>query len=369
MRRALGLAAAASSSAAAVGVAAAGGDAPAGSCSSWYPANNPVEDRFALHDGAAEGWRLFSVHDGHGGWQMAEFSHKNLIPEVRKQYEQQKTYVNYFIDRHREKKFDAHESVEAVVQAAFASVEQQYFSRVSDAFPLGFGELAKVGSCVLLVMHKGSQLVVANCGDCRAVLGTRAEPKIGGGTENHRHYATRLSHDHNSRVPLEALRLMRAHPGEKDIIVCKSSHACYVKGRLQLTRALGDGYLKYPELNAPPNMHRSAGRHIAPPYTPPYVISRPEVTRVRLQPGDVFVVMATDGLWDEMGDAEAVAIVAKCVSEGRRQDAAAALVDEALRRAAEAAGMSVAELKALPPGGRRRNMHDDTTALVVWLDR
>jgi len=329
--------------------------------SAWYPANHPVEDRFA-HDEAGGGWRLFSVHDGHGGFQVAEFSHKALIPAVRKQYESQKTYVSYFTDRQREKRLDSMESIKAILQNAFAEVERSYFKKVSDAFPLGFGELAKVGSCVLLAMHKGNQLYLANCGDCRAVLGTS-----GLGDASKKHFATRLTHDHNSRVPLEALRLVRAHPGEPDIIVCKSDHACYVKGRLQLTRALGDGYLKYAELNAPPNQHRSWGRHIPQPYSPPYVLSEPEVTRVRLQQEDAFVVMATDGLWDEMSDQEAVSVVSRCAAEGRRGDAAAALVDEALRRAAASAGMSVAELKQLPAGNRRRSIHDDTTAVVVWL--
>ena len=335
--------------------------------SAWYPANHPVEDRFA-HDeaGAGGGWRIFSVHDGHGGFQVAEFSHKTLIPSVRKQYESQKTYVSYFTERQREKRLDSMESIQAVLQAAFAEVEREYFRKVSDAFPLGFGELAKVGSCVLLAMHKGNQLVLANCGDCRAVLGTACTQGADGDARK-KHFATRLTHDHNSRVPLEALRLVRAHPGEPDIIVCKSDHACYVKGRLQLTRALGDGYLKYAELNAPANQHRSWGRHIPQPYSPPYVISEPEVTRVRLQQQDAFVVMATDGLWDEMSDQEAVSVVSRCAAEGRRGDAAGALVEEALRRAAFSAGISVSELKALPAGNRRRSIHDDTTAVVVWL--
>ena len=208
---------------------------PSGFCTGWYPANNPYEDRFASHDDDSHGgWRLFSVHDGHGGWQMADFSHKTLIPEVKKQYDRQKTYFSYFTERQRERRFDSLDSIQGVLLGAFAHVEKQYLDKVKEAFPLGFGELAKVGSCVLLVMHKGNQLVVANCGDCRAVLGTE-------GQQGSKHYATRLTHDHNSRVPLEALRLLRQHPGEQDIIVCKSERACYVKGRLQLTRALGDG--------------------------------------------------------------------------------------------------------------------------------
>jgi hypothetical protein len=60
---------------------------------------------------------------------------------------------------------------------------------------------------------------------------------------------------------------------------CKGSsgQACYVKGKLQPTRSLGDAYLKYSEFNGTAGQHSSAGRFIAPPYTPPYITADPEV--------------------------------------------------------------------------------------------
>ena len=69
--------------------------------------------------------------------------------------------------------------------------------------------------------------------------------------------ATRLTSDHNARIPLEYLKLLKEHPGETDIVKCKNPHACYVKGRLQLTRSLGDIYLKYADFNGKENSHRS----------------------------------------------------------------------------------------------------------------
>jgi len=327
-----------------------------------YPANNPIEDRSAAREEGAV--KLYGVFDGHGGWQMAEYAHRRLLTEVQKRYEQQKTYLNYFTTPDRDRKLDSFENMEKVLLSSFAAVEKEFLEKTREAFPLGFGELAKVGSCVLLAAHKGNLLYLANCGDCRAVLGSQGSGAAGDAS---RHYATRLTHDHNARVSLEALQLRLSHPGEENIIVCKSPRACYVKGRLQLTRALGDLYLKYPEFNAPPGQHRSWGRHIPPPYTPPYVNPVPEVTQVRLQPEDCFLVLATDGLWDEMSDEEAVAVVSQCVREGKRHEAAATLVEEALARAAAASGMTVAELKALPPGNRRRGRHDDTTAVVIYL--
>ena len=37
---------------------------------------------------------------------------------------------------------------------------------------LGFGNVSSVGSCVLLALNYNHKLVLANCGDCRAILGT-----------------------------------------------------------------------------------------------------------------------------------------------------------------------------------------------------
>jgi serine/threonine protein phosphatase PrpC len=44
--------------------------------------------------------------------------------------------------------------------------------QVRPAFKMGFGEVAKVGSCVLLALRRDAHLVLVNCGDCRAVLGS-----------------------------------------------------------------------------------------------------------------------------------------------------------------------------------------------------
>ena len=45
-------------------------------------------------------------------------------------------------------------------------------------------------------------------------------------------------------------------------------------------------------------------------WTPPYVSAIPEVTSVRLNRLDAFVVMASDGLWDNFSNEEVVAMVA-----------------------------------------------------------
>jgi pyruvate dehydrogenase phosphatase len=142
--------------------------------------------------------------------------------------------------------------VNAALVQSFLAIENAYIDSVKASYKLGFGDVGKVGSCVLVVARKEEDLYVANAGDCRAVLGTRlsssssspSSPSSASSSASGSFAATRLSRDHNARMPTEALALRENHPNEKDIVICKNAHACYVKGRLQVTRSLGDLYLK-----------------------------------------------------------------------------------------------------------------------------
>ena len=131
--------------------------------------------------------------------------------------------------------------------------------------------MARVGACALLVHLNSNMITIANAGDCRVVLGTSA------GGESIK--SVPLSLDHNAREDREQKRLAAEHPGEEDIVKCKSKTACYVKGRLQPTRSMGDFYLKYSEFNGPEYSQgdRSRGRHIGGVYTPPYITATPEI--------------------------------------------------------------------------------------------
>eukprot|EP00899_Mesostigma_viride_P020482 jgi/Mesvir1/28435/Mv15858-RA.2 len=106
------------------------------------------------------------------------------------------------------------------------------------------------------------QLIVANCGDSRAVL-------CRSGT------AVPLSLDHKPDRADEAARIAAA-----------GGHVLYfngyrVLGVLAMSRAIGDVSLK------------------------PYVIPEPEVTVVDREEGDEFLILATDGLWDVVSNQEA----------------------------------------------------------------
>lgn len=104
----------------------------------------------------------------------------------------------------------------------------------------------------------------------------------------------------------------------EQLVRCKHATSCYVKGRLQPTRSLGDFYLKYKSFNGKkPSKDNpysvsdpNRSRHIKEPYDPPYITSTPEIFTHKLHyKNDKFLILATDGLWDELTPEEACIVV------------------------------------------------------------
>lgn len=194
------------------------------SLASEYNANGPIEDRHDVRE-SPRGDFFASVYDGHGGWQCAEFARKRL--NIAAQIELNNSLAK------------SPEQVKGALTHAFLRVEREYLYQVKAAFELGFGAVAKTGSCALMALVRDHKLYVANAGDCRAVLGRRRRVSAlggwgsGGGGDGVME-AVALSNDHNAREKVEQEKLKRLHPSEEDIVKCKRSNACYVKGRLQV---------------------------------------------------------------------------------------------------------------------------------------
>lgn len=317
-----------------------------------YASNFPIEDRYACYEDAKRSTRVCAVFDGHGGWQCSEFVQKYLVPKV----------IEYLANAD-----EKNNTVEHQIEKAFNEVEKSFTDVIRSAFQHGFGLVSRVGACALVCVQRQGRLYVANSGDCRAVLGTRAVDADGVALGEY--IAVAMSRDHNARIPADQALLRQMHPGESDIIMCKRPSVCYVKGRLQPTRSFGDAYLKYKEFNGPPYVDgdRSRGRHVPEPYTPPYITHVPEIISRPVSEHDEFIIAATDGLWDFLENKEAVEVVARCVREGKPQQASQRLVEAALTKAAAESHMTVQELLALPVGRARRVVHDDTTVVVMYL--
>lgn len=159
-------------------------------------------------------------------------------------------------------------------EAAYANCEREI---------LASGARDGTTACTALV--EGEEVVVANLGDTRCVLG-------GGG--GRRRVSERLSTDHKPDLPSERSRIERAGGSVVRHGAYRVSHeACPLL--LATSRTLGDRVIK-----------RHAG----------LVSPEPEIKHRRLRAGhDDFLILATDGLWDVVSDQEAVALVYDVIGE------------------------------------------------------
>ncbi len=173
----------------------------------------------------------------------------------------------------------------------------------------------------------------------------------------------KLTNTHNARE-FEEQKKLREKFKDFDIIVDKGI-ACYVKGRLQPTRSLGDFYLKYKEFNDPPdNIGERYAKRVIDDFNGPYIDHLPEVNIYELTEDDEFLVLATDGLWDWLNENE-VADIITYYSYNKHQ-IADALSYEAMKKAARKVNLEVNQVLNLPKS-IKRSIHDDISILVVDL--
>ncbi|XP_076849052.1 pyruvate dehydrogenase [acetyl-transferring]-phosphatase 2, mitochondrial [Brachyhypopomus gauderio] len=169
---------------------------------------------------------------------------------------------------------------------------------------------AAFAGCTACLAHVGPDGVfVANAGDCRAVLGVRE----GEGSWS----ALPLSRDHNAANRVEVERVRSQHPASEHQALFADER---LLGVLMPLRAFGDVRFKWSrELqqsvleNGGCDLEALQLYQYSPPnyLTPPYLEATPEVTYHRLRPQDHFMILASDGLWDEMDNEEAVRLVAE----------------------------------------------------------
>lgn len=181
-----------------------------------------------------------------------------------------------------------------------------------------------VGSTAVVAVVGGEVVVVANCGDSRAVICRDG-------------VAVPLSNDHKPNRPDELDRVEAA--GGRVI----NWDGYRVLGVLATSRSIGDQHLK------------------------PFVISEPEVTVSERTNADEFLILASDGLWDVISNEVACQVVRRCldgqvgrirkIENGRSSHAI-----EAKSQVAEAATLLVE--MAMGRGSR-----DNISAIVVELKK
>ncbi|KAK8966394.1 putative protein phosphatase 2C 25 [Platanthera guangdongensis] len=294
-------------------------------------ANDSIEDRSQVEIGRRA--IFVGVYDGHGGADAAQYISGNLFAHLIELAQARSTIS------------------EAIIRNAFAATEDGFLELVRttrEASP----SIAAVGSCCLVGLIWDGKLYVANCGDSRAVLGRYL------GTSTNL-IAEQLTSDHNASMVEVRQELRSHHPDDPQIVEMK--HGSWrVKGIIQVSRSIGDAYLKLPEFTADPSLPRF---ELSEPLRHPVLSAVPAIYTSVLSQRDKFVIFASDGLWEHLSNEEAVAIVKKHPRAG----IARRLIRAALDVAAKKGKLRYAQLKKLGKGVRRY-FHDDISVTVVFID-
>ncbi|GAB2265095.1 hypothetical protein Dimus_000162 [Dionaea muscipula] len=205
---------------------------------------------------------FFGVYDGHGGATVAEACrdrmHRILVKEM---------------EARDEKGGGGGRGVdwEDVMKRCFQKMDYEVGGGREGEDAVDVKEIM-VGSTAVVAVVGSEEVVVANCGDSRAVI-------CRGGD------AVPLSVDHKPDRPDELARIEAA--GGR-VIDWNGPRI----GVLAISRSIGDHYLR------------------------PYVTSQPEVMVYRRTNDDEFLILATDGLWDVISNQAACQAVRRCL-EGR----------------------------------------------------
>jgi len=221
---------------------------------------------------------FFGVYDGHGGYQAAEFCqdnlHKNLMKEMNMQWRGETPQL-------RTTDSEAVRKISHCIREAFVTSDHQFLC--STQRPQG-------GTTAVVAVIINGVVVVGNVGDSRAVLcrGGRAIP---------------LSQDHTPQRPDEVQRIQAV--GGRVVaneVVVNGEEFC-------LTRAIGDTFVKVP-----------AGYDFRDMSAPQVVTSEPEVSITELVNDDLFIILASDGVWDRMSNEDAVQFVYHSLRTTAQQD-------------------------------------------------
>ncbi|KAI3707977.1 hypothetical protein L2E82_36957 [Cichorium intybus] len=297
-------------------------------------ANSSLEDQSQVSTSPSATY--IGVYDGHGGPEASRFVNRNLFPLIDK-YAKEEGGISA-----------------NVIKKAFQTTEDGFFQLVKLSMPIR-PQIASAGSCCLLGIISNNELYIANLGDSRAVLGQKL--LVNGKS---RVVAERLSRDHNVSIVEVRKEVQAQHPGDSHIVVY--CHGVWrIKGIIQVSRSIGDFYLKKPEFNRDPYFMQY-GNPI--PLNRPVLTSEPSIISRKLRPQDLFLIFASDGLWEHLSDQEVVDIVQKYP----RMGIAKRLVGAAINKATKKRDLKYDDIKKIQKGTRRR-FHDDITVILIFLDQ
>ncbi|KAL2249058.1 probable protein phosphatase 2C 51 [Sesamum indicum] len=263
-----------------------------------------MEDAVAVELGflkrGGKSYDFFGVYDGHGGWHVAQACGQMLHKLLAKIVEEESTGDD--IDWKK------------VMAAGFKQMDVEVNKNGA--------AVATMGSTAVVAVVGENEVVVANCGDSRAVLSR-------GGV------AVQLSDDHKPDRPDE---LERIEACGGNVIDWNGQR---VLGVLATSRSIGDNYLK------------------------PFVITEPEVRIIDRTHADECLILASDGLWDVISNDHACQVARRCLhgwmSPTCQSSGGVGVGDERHDGGAAEAAVLLAEL-AMSGGSR-----DNISVVVVEL--
>ncbi|KAF9675396.1 hypothetical protein SADUNF_Sadunf09G0028000 [Salix dunnii] len=224
-----------------------------------------MEDAVAIHPSfcrkdheTTTGLHYFGVYDGHGCSHVAVKCKERLHELVREEVENKEEW-------------------KSAMERSFRRMDKEVIAwnqgmkiRASCRCEMQTPESDAVGSTAVVAVVTPDKIIVANCGDSRAVLCRNGKPLP-------------LSSDHKPDRPDELKRIQNA--GGR-VIYWDGPR---ILGVLAMSRAIGDNYLK------------------------PYVSCEPEVTTMDRTAEDDCLILASDGLWDVVSNETACGVARMCL--------------------------------------------------------
>ncbi|SCN60671.1 protein phosphatase PPM8, putative [Plasmodium chabaudi chabaudi] len=328
-------------------------------------ANGNATDVFKLKDNQ---FIFSSVMDGHGGPTMAELLKKWLPVYVKKN----------LMSKILNGKLKPRDIVSAI-EDAHVELDEDIL-KVTLKFETNVHHYSPNGSCALSVLMDKHSYYVSNVGDSKSLL-LRPNNFIV------------LNNIHNIAEPAEYEKMVKEHPNDKKLILARFTGALklhpsvdrsefpttkksgplelyrtpeqntlYLKGLLQCTRSFGDYFLKYKDRAL---KYTSDGKkNFQEPYTFPYITSHPEVFAVRRTKGDKYLVLATDGVTNDLSDFNIHSIFTKY--NFSLKDSARLLVGAAIENHSAHSLYDKMRLTS-QVDKHRRSYHDDSTIIVMKL--
>ncbi|KAK6936373.1 PPM-type phosphatase-like domain [Dillenia turbinata] len=306
---------------------------------------------------------FFGVFDGHGGSHVAmlcrERMHVYLEEELKRVKATDKTSSGNSHDRK-----EVSEEGDEAWKEEWERVMHRSFSRVDEAATntcacgsVGHNcgchpvVVALAGSTAVIAVLTADHIIVANCGDSRAVLcrGGKAIPL----SDDHKFVYCKFVKLKSWVCQMVFLLLQPDREDELERIKGLGGRVIHlngarVEGILAMSRAIGDKYLK------------------------PYVTAEPEVSFTKRDPEDQCLIIASDGLWDVLSNDLACEVASRCLQDGnhtnvQRNQSAESQRDDQLGALYPSRSASAAAL--LTRLALARKSEDNISVIVVDLRR